>query len=89
MGSVETPETVGYGDDVMPLHAFDDTALNRIMAVTGLFRYNSVLDANLLRNSLTELLHIGDWKKLRGRLRLNVRIIVDSEDVYCFHQGKR
>ena len=59
-------------DDVLKLHSFDDTALNRIMAVTGLLRYDAVLDANKLRDSLVDLLHIGEWKKLRGRLRLNV-----------------
>jgi hypothetical protein len=82
MGSKEKPAAINHGDDLMPLHAFDDTALNRIMVVTGLFRYNSVLDADLLQNSLTELLHIGDWKKLRGRLRLNVRITVHCERAY-------
>lgn len=59
-------------DDVLTLHSFDDTALNRIMAVTGMLRYDAVLDADKLRDSLVDLLHIGEWKKLRGRLRLNV-----------------
>lgn len=58
-------------DHVFPIHAFDDSGLNRSMVVTGLLRYSSLLDANKLRDSLVTLLHTGDWKKLRGRLRFD------------------
>lgn len=69
MGSIALPS-----EETIPLFPFDDTALNRIMAVTGLFRYDkTVLDADKLRDSLTALLHTGGWRKLRGRLRLDVR----------------
>ncbi|KXJ86494.1 hypothetical protein Micbo1qcDRAFT_198236 [Microdochium bolleyi] len=64
-------------DEVLPVFAFDDTALNRIMNVTGLLRYDAVLDAGKLRDSLASLLHTGGWRKLRGRLRL------DDQDKLC------
>ncbi|KFA47941.1 hypothetical protein S40293_09126 [Stachybotrys chartarum IBT 40293] len=58
-------------DQIFPIHAFDDSALNRSMVVTGLLRYSALLNASKLRDSLITLLHTGDWKKLRGRLRFN------------------
>lgn len=75
MGSIAIDAGLDPTEEILPLHSFDDTELNRLMAVTGLLHYDSVLDANKLRDSLVSLLHIGDWKKLRGRLRLNVRFL--------------
>jgi hypothetical protein len=35
-------------------------------------RFNDVLDAEKLHDALSELLEIGDWRKLGGRLRFKV-----------------
>lgn len=61
------------GDTVTPVYAFDDTALNRVMPVCQVLRFPNVMDADTLRTSLGTLLEIGDWRKLRGRWRLDVR----------------
>nr|POF21074.1 hypothetical protein CFP56_66488 [Quercus suber] len=56
------------GDDVYPAHALDGTIQNRKF-VTWLLQFNDVLNADKLHHSLSELLEIGDWRKLGGRLR--------------------
>lgn len=61
------------GDIVYPLHMLDDTKGCRDYFVALTFRFNDVLDAEKLGASLSRLLEIGDWKKLGGRLQLNVR----------------
>lgn len=61
------------GDKVTPVYTFDDTALNRIMPVCQVLRFRDIMDADVLRASLETLLDIGDWRKLRGRWRLDVR----------------
>ncbi|KNG50040.1 hypothetical protein TW65_02958 [Stemphylium lycopersici] len=58
-------------DDVYPLHAFDDTKTLRGILIAWTLCFNDVLDADKLQSSLTELLEIGDWRKLGGRIRLN------------------
>ncbi|QIW96738.1 hypothetical protein AMS68_002256 [Peltaster fructicola] len=55
-------------DYVYPLHFLDDLKLNR-MPVHWLLHFNDILDAQKLREALTKLLGIGDWRKLGGRLR--------------------
>ncbi|KAK0726069.1 hypothetical protein B0H67DRAFT_481573 [Lasiosphaeris hirsuta] len=57
-------------DDIYPLHMLDDTKTLRGIVVTWTLRFNDVLDADKLHNSLSALLEIGDWRKLGGRLRL-------------------
>ncbi|RCI11514.1 hypothetical protein L249_7718 [Ophiocordyceps polyrhachis-furcata BCC 54312] len=57
------------GDDVYPLHAFDDTQYNRKL-LSWLMRFNDVLDPGRLHGALARLLDIGDWRKLGGRLKL-------------------
>lgn len=61
-------------DDVYPLHMLDDTKTLQGIVVTWTLRFNDVLDADKLHAALAKLLEIGDWKKLGGRLRLNVRM---------------
>jgi hypothetical protein len=56
-------------EDIYPLHALD----NNPNYVNWVMRFNDVLDAQKLRNSLSKLLEIGDWKKFGGRLRYKVR----------------
>lgn len=59
-------------DDVYPVHMLDDTKTLRDIVVTWTLRFNDVLDAEKLHASLAKLLEIGDWRKVGGRLRLNV-----------------
>ena len=61
-------------DLVYPLHHFDNNPGMRKLLVGWMLQFNDVLDPEMLRSSLSRLLEIGDWKKLGGRLRLNVRI---------------
>lgn len=60
------------GDKTTSVYAFDDTTLNRVMPVCQVLRFLDVMDADILRISLEMLLKIGDWRKLRGRWRLDV-----------------
>jgi len=41
------------------------------------FGFDTVLDPQLLKSSLERLLEIHDWRKLSGRLRSNVRNLMD------------
>jgi hypothetical protein len=61
-------------DEIFPVHFIDQAGIIRSSIINYTFRYNDVLDANKLHNSLNQLLHMGEWRKLGGRLRLNVRI---------------
>ena len=62
-------------DDVYPVHMLDDIKTFRDLAVTWTLRFNDVLDADKLHASLSKLLEIDDWRKVGGRLRLNVSLI--------------
>ncbi|KAJ5368014.1 uncharacterized protein N7496_007774 [Penicillium cataractarum] len=55
-------------EEVYPLHKLDDIKSFR-NNVIWMMRFNDVLDAEKLADSLSRLLEIGDWKKLGGRLR--------------------
>lgn len=55
-----------------PVYAFDDTTLNRIMPVCQVLRFRDIMDVKILRTSLETLLDNGDWRKLRGRWKLDV-----------------
>lgn len=57
-------------DVVYPLHFVDDLALQR-MLIHYLWQFDGKLDAGKLQDSLARLLHMGDWRKLGGRLRKN------------------
>lgn len=59
-------------DEIFPVHLIDQAAIVRSSIINYTFHYDSVLDANRLRDTLLELIQIGDWRKLGGRLRLNV-----------------
>jgi hypothetical protein len=61
-------------DDVYPVHTLDDTKTMRSILIAWTLCFNDVLVADKLRSSLATLLDTGDWRKLGGRLRLNVRI---------------
>ena len=61
-------------DTVLPLHSLDSSQELRHLIMQRTFRFNAVLDADMLRDSWGELLALGDWRKLGGRLRLSVRL---------------
>jgi hypothetical protein len=62
-----------YADDeVYPVHTLDDTKTFRNIIITWTLCFNDVLDTDKLQSSLARLLESGDWRKLGGRLRLNV-----------------
>lgn len=59
-------------DEVLPMHPFDDTATLRDYTLIWTFRYDEVLDADMLGDSLSRLFQMEGWRKLGGRLRLRV-----------------
>ncbi len=59
--------------DVYPVHLFDNADDYRKLFMSYIFVFNDVLDAQKLSESLSALLETGDWRKLGGRLRTNVR----------------
>lgn len=60
-------------DIIFPAHFFDQVSTLRELILGYTFRYNDVLDPKKLHDSLIELLEVDDWRKLGGRLRLDVR----------------
>lgn len=59
-------------DEVLPTHFLDDTPGNRSFVLVWTLRFNDVLDPDMLHSSLTRLLEMKGWRKMGGRLRLNV-----------------
>ncbi|KAH6874790.1 hypothetical protein B0T10DRAFT_498562 [Thelonectria olida] len=57
-------------DDVIPVHLFDDTLALRDYTLIWTFKFDEVLDADLLGESLSRLFEMEGWRKLGGRLRL-------------------
>ncbi|KOS19521.1 hypothetical protein ESCO_000648 [Escovopsis weberi] len=55
-------------DDIYPLHFLDHTTVQETIVVWTM-RFNDVLDPDMLRASLANVLEQGDWRKLGGRLR--------------------
>ena len=60
-------------DDIMLMQFVQDAFKPNRVLVSWVMRFNDILDADKLRSSLARLLEIGDWRKLGGRLRQNVR----------------
>lgn len=73
----ESPPLSTESDEVYPVHTLDDTKTFRSIIVTWALCFNDVLDADKLHTSLTQLLEIGEWRKLGGRLRLKVSLIIN------------
>lgn len=59
-------------DDIYPIHKADQIKELRGLLMIWTLKFNDVLDPGLLQTSLTELLEIGDWRKLGGRFRQKV-----------------
>lgn len=66
--------------DVYPVHMLDDSSTTRPLTLAWVFRFNDVLDVEKLRDSLTALLEIGDWKKLSGRIQRKVSTVIHFHD---------
>ncbi|KAF5671419.1 hypothetical protein FHETE_4129 [Fusarium heterosporum] len=58
------------GDTVYPTHMIDNVSVVKSLVMAWTMRYNDVVDADKLHRALLELLEIGDWKKLGGRLKV-------------------
>lgn len=59
-------------DTVVSLSAMDSSWMMRMMIMSWSMCFHDVLDPAMLHASLSELLTIGNWKKLGGRPRLMV-----------------
>jgi hypothetical protein len=59
-------------DTIVPLHSLDDNDIFRSIILNFTFCFDDVLDADKLYLSLEKLLSREDWRKLGGRMRLNV-----------------
>ncbi|KAM4058420.1 DDE superfamily endonuclease [Hirsutella rhossiliensis] len=68
--SKDESQSGGSKDDVYPIHLLDGADSYRKLHMSYLFRFNDILDAQRLADSLSRLLNKGDWRKLGGRLRL-------------------
>ncbi|KAJ5771161.1 uncharacterized protein N7511_003212 [Penicillium nucicola] len=64
-----------HGDQILPLHFFEKSPLvqGNNMAVSLVF--DAVLDPDILRQSLEDLIKRDGWQRLGGRLRKNASII--------------
>ncbi|KAF5543303.1 chloramphenicol acetyltransferase-like domain-containing protein [Fusarium mexicanum] len=81
-----------------PTHMIDNVSVLKFLVMAWTMRFNDVLSADKLHQSLSELLTIGDWKKLGGRLRYGqnnrgalevhvpTRYIDERPAVSCSHQ---
>jgi len=65
-------------DTVIPVYYFDDTPLLRRSVNCWTVRFNDPLDPDKLRVALSRVLEREGWKKLGGRIRLNVRPCIVS-----------
>lgn len=81
-----------YADDyIYPAHLLDGAKYQHCI-LTLLVRFNDILDPQKIKESLSRLLEIGDWKKLGGRFRTKVRdppgMYNESCGTNCLEQGK-
>lgn len=71
---VSHPPAPDEPDDVIyPVHMLDGAKMLRGITVVWTLQFNDVLNPDALHESLTQLLEIGDWRKVGGRLRIKVR----------------
>lgn len=61
-------------DTIVPIHYFDDNAINRSVLLYITLRFDDVLDPDKLRQGFERLMEIGDWRKLGARVRKTVKI---------------
>ncbi|KAJ4865460.1 hypothetical protein T069G_01990 [Trichoderma breve] len=70
MGPKRSPPTIVPTDEIAPLHLFDDTTTLRGFTLMWTFKFDEVLNADMLGDSLSRLFQMEGWRKLGGRLRL-------------------
>jgi hypothetical protein len=70
-------------DTILPVYYFDDTPLLRNCVQCWTLRFNEPLDAGMLHRSLSDVLDRPGWRKLGGRVRMNVR----NDVVPCLEQS--
>ncbi|KAF5639236.1 hypothetical protein F52700_4088 [Fusarium sp. NRRL 52700] len=58
-------------DEVLPMHAFDDTPFMRKSPMLWTIRFDEILDADMLNEALSKLFEMDGWRRLGGRIRLN------------------
>ncbi|KAJ5383496.1 Transferase [Penicillium concentricum] len=58
-------------DTIIPFHFWDDVPHTRAIGMNVTLRFDKELDPERLRNSLSRLLEIDNWRKLGARLRLD------------------
>lgn len=61
-------------DTIVPLHLRDNAYFYRRFVADVSFFFDDVLDTDLVRGSLEELIDFGEWRKLGARLRLRVSV---------------
>lgn len=61
-------------DTIVPLPAWDDQHRMRACCLHVTYRFDDVLDPEVLRQSLERLLELDGWRSLGGRLRRKVSI---------------
>lgn len=59
-------------DEVVPVHHLDDQFHNKALLLDYTYRFDDVLDPLKLKHAFERLLELEGWRKLGGRLRLNV-----------------
>lgn len=62
------------GDRVQPLHFFENNLLVQGNNMSGLAVFDEILDPDVLREALENVVNRSGWERLGGRLRKNVRI---------------
>lgn len=65
-------------DEVLPMHAFDDTPFMRQCPILWTIRFDEILDAAMLNEALSKLFEMDGWRRLGGRIRLNVSEFIAS-----------
>lgn len=69
LGMGRSPPTIVPTDEIAPLHLFDDTTTLRGFTLMWTFKFDEVLNADMLGDSLSRLFQMEGWRKLGGRLR--------------------
>lgn len=74
-------------DDVLPARFFDDSPMVKDVVMRWLVRFDEILDPEKLHSSLDALLKRKTWRRLGGRLRLNVGAVIGHcrlRGAFCF-----
>jgi len=68
----KTPQRIHDGDIVYPLYTLDNAKFLRDYTIAWTLRFDDVLDADKLHDSLSRLVAIDGWRMFGGQLRLKV-----------------